>query len=109
MGEYFLESLVSEGKKVDFETTGGVGYDFRRRGRQPQMCSTPRTLDNATEPRKRLKSLPDTSRQGSNLSHSESTATPAGTVHPRPHPDSRSEMQNSSQSVTLQLQHVQNQ
>lgn len=68
-----------------------------------------RALDNATEPRKRLQSLPDTSRQDSTLSHSELTATPAGTVYPRPPPDSHSEMQNFSQRVTLQLQHVQNQ
>ena len=77
--------------------------------RSPTTTPNKRTLDNATEPRKRLQSLPDTSRQGSNLSHSESTATPACPVHPRPPPDSRSEMQNFSQRVTLQLQHVQNQ
>ncbi len=77
--------------------------------RSPTTTPNKRALDNATEPRKRLQSLPDTSPQGSNLSHSESTATPAGTVHPRPPPDSRSEMQNFSQRVTLQLQHVQNQ
>ena len=77
--------------------------------RSPKTAPNKRTLDNATEPRKRLQSLPDTSRQGSNLSHSESTATPAGTVHPRPPPDSRPEMQDFSQRVTLQLQHVQNQ
>ena len=77
--------------------------------RSPTTTPNKRTLDNATEPRKRLQSLPDTSRQGSNLSHSESTATPAGTVHPKPPPDSRPEMQDFSQRVTLQLQHVQNQ
>ena len=77
--------------------------------RSPTTTPNKRVLDNATEPRKRLQSLPDTSRQGSHSSHSESTATPAGTVHPRPPPDSRSEMQNFSQRVTLQLQHIQRQ
>ncbi|KAK0517212.1 hypothetical protein JMJ35_000367 [Cladonia borealis] len=75
----------------------------------PTHASPPCTLLKATEPRKRLQSLPDTSRQGFNLSHSAFTATPAGTVHPRSPPDSRSEMQDFSQRVTLQLQHVQNQ
>ena len=78
---------------------------------QRSSSTTPnkRALDNTPEPRKRLQSLLDTSRQGSDLSHSEPTATPVGTVYPRPPPDSRSEMQNFSQRVTLQLQHVQNQ
>ena len=77
--------------------------------RSPTTAPNKRTLDNATEPRKRLQSLPDTSHQGFNLSQSESTATPAGTVHPRPPPDSRLEMQDFTRRVTLQLQHVQNQ
>ncbi len=78
---------------------------------QRSSTTTPnkRGLDNATEPRKRLQSLPDPSPQGSSLSHSEPTVTPAGTVYPRPPPDSRSEMQNFSQRVTLQLEHVQKQ
>ena len=76
---------------------------------QRPSTTTPnkRALDNATEPRKRLQSLPDTPRQSSDSSLSGPTATPAGTVHPRPLPDSRSEMQNFAQRVTLQLQHVQ--
>ena len=78
---------------------------------QRPSTTTPnkRALDNTTEPRKRLQSLPDTSRQGPDLSHSEPTATPTGTAYSRPPPDSRSEMQNFSQRVTLQLQHVQKQ
>ena len=78
---------------------------------QTSFATTPnkRVLDNATEPRKRLQSVSDTPRQGSNLLHSESRATPAGTVYPRPAPDSRSEMRNFSQRVTLQLHHVQTQ
>ena len=71
------------------------------------MTPNKRALDNATEPRKRLQNAPDPSPPGSGLSHSEPTATPAGTVYPRPPPDSHSEMQNFSQRVALQLQYVQ--